>query len=119
VHPLVSSSELGYRHAYREVGNTTTDEQNTAFGMLGHAQHQVEDGTGIQVRLALAGRTGVFTVVCKFAGETRRCDGVGVHDRGTTSSNQSPDAASGVEDSQLERCTSLSIQRGDVSKPDD
>lgn len=98
-----------------EVGNTTTNEQNLALVAQGSAEHQVQHGAGVVVGLRLGGSTRVLTVVGELVGETSRGNGVGVHDGSTTTSNQGPDAALGVEDSQLERGTSLGVEVGNVS----
>lgn len=96
-----------------EVGNTTTDEEDLAVGVDGRAQHQVEDGTGVVEGLGLGGSTGVLTVVGELADEASRGNGISVHDGGTTTSNQGPDTAVGVEDGKLEGSTGLSIHLGD------
>ena len=98
-----------------EVGDTTTDEEDLA--LVGHrsTEHKVEDSAGVVVGLRLGGRTRVLTVVGKLIGETSRGDGIGVDDRSTTTGNESPDAAIGVQDSKLERGTSLGIKLSDVS----
>lgn len=96
-----------------KVSNAATDEEHLAIGVCGRAQHQIQDGTGIVVGLSLSGSTRVFTIVGKFADKASRCDGVGVDDRRTTTSYKGPDTTAGVEDSELERCTSLGIHVGD------
>lgn len=96
-----------------EVGNTTTDEEDLAVGVDGRAQHQVEDGTGVVEGLGLGGSTGVLTVVGELADEASGGNGVSVHDGGTTTSNEGPDTAVGVEDGELEGSTSLGIHLGD------
>lgn len=96
-----------------EVGNTTADEEDLAIGVGGGAQHQVEDGAGVVEGLRLGGRTRVLTVVGELADEAGRGDGVGVHDRGTTTGHQRPDTAVGVQDGQLEGGTGLGVHVGD------
>ena len=96
-----------------EIGNTTTDEQNLALGVGGGTQHQVEDGAGVVVGLGLGGSTRVLTVVGELADETSRSNGIGVDDRGTTTGNQSPHTAVGVQHGQLERGTGLGVHVGD------
>lgn len=107
-HTLESAGDVG------EVGNTTTDEENLAFGVLRCAQHQVEDRAGVVVGLRLRGGAGVFTVVGELADEAGRGDGVGVDDGRTTTGNESPDATRGVENGQLERGTGLGVHVGNV-----
>lgn len=97
-----------------EVGNTTTDEEDLALGVLGSAEHEVENSAGVVEGLGLGGSTRVFTVVGEFASETGRGDGVGVHDGSTTTSDESPHTASGVENGELERSTSLCVHLSDV-----
>ena len=96
-----------------EVGNTTTNEKNLAVGVGRSTQHQVEDGVSVVVGLSLGGSTGVLTVVGELTDEASGGNGIGVHDGGTTTSNQGPDTALGVEDGELERGTGLSIQLSD------
>lgn len=98
-----------------EVGNTTTNEEDLALGVLGSADHEIQDGLGVVEGLRLGGSTRVLTVVGELIGETSRGNGVGVDDGSTTTSNESPDSALGVQDGELERSTSLGIQLSDVS----
>ena len=96
-----------------EVGNTTTNEEDLALGVVGGAQHQIKDGAGVVVGLSLGGSTGVLTVVGQLANETGGGNGVGVDDGGTTTRNQGPDTAVGVQDGQLEGSTGLGVHVGD------
>lgn len=98
-----------------EVGNATTDEEDLALLGDGGAKHEVQDGTGVVVGLRLGGSTGVLAVVGKLVGEASRGDGIGVDDGGTTTGNEGPDPAAGVQDSELEGGTSLGIELGNVS----
>jgi hypothetical protein len=98
-----------------EVGNTTTDEENLAILVLGSAEEKVEDSSGVVVGLRLGGSTRVLTVVGELIGETSRGNGIGVNNGSTTTSNQSPDTALGVQDGKLQGSTSLSIEVSDVS----
>ena len=100
---LESGSDVG------EIGNTTTDKEDLAVGVDGRAQHQVENGAGVVESLSLSGSTGVFTVVGELANETSGSNGVCVDDGGTTTSDESPHTAVGVQDSELKRGTSLGI----------
>lgn len=92
-----------------EVGNTTADEEDLAIGVCGGTQHQVEDSAGVVEGLCLSGSAGVLSVVSKLANETSGGNGVGVDDGSTTTSDEGPHTAIGVEDSQLEGGTGLSI----------
>lgn len=92
-----------------EVGNTTTNEQHLAVGVGRSPQHQVQHGAGVVVGLGLGGGTRVFTVVGKLTDEASGCNGICVDDRSTTTSNESPDTAIGVEDCELKRRTSLGV----------
>ena len=96
-----------------EVGNTTADEEDLAVRVGRGAQHQVQHGAGVVVCLRLGRRARVLAVVGKLADEPGRGDGVGVDDRRTTTGHESPHAAAGVEDRQLERGTGLGIHVGD------
>lgn len=98
-----------------EVGNTTTDEENLALVRHRCAEHEVEDGAGVVVGLRLGGSTRVLTVVGELVGEASRSDGVGVDDGSTTTSDESPDAAVAVQDSELEGGTGLGVKVGNVS----
>jgi hypothetical protein len=98
-----------------EVGNTTTDEEHLALGVLRSAEHKVEYGAGVVESLSLRGGTRVFTIVGKLTGETGRGNGIGVDDGSTTTSDKSPHPTGGVEDSELERSTSLCVHLSDVS----
>ena len=98
-----------------EVGNTTTDEENLALLVLRGTEHKVENSAGVVEGLSLGWGTRVLTVVGKLASETGRGDGVGVDDGGTTTSDECPYTASGVEDGELERRTSLGVHLGNVS----
>jgi hypothetical protein len=97
-----------------EVGDTTTNKENLALGVHGGSQHQVEDGFGVIVCLSLSGCSGVLAVVCELSHKASRCNGISVDDRCTTTCDQSPDAALGVENGQLERSTSLGVHIGNV-----
>lgn len=96
-----------------EVGNTTTDEEDLALGVSGGAQQEVEDGTGVVVGLSLGGSTRVLTVVGELTDKTSGGNGIRVDDGSTTTGNESPDTTAGVEDSELERGTGLSVHVGD------
>lgn len=96
-----------------EVGNTTTDEEDLALGVLRSTQHQVQNGLSVGVGLTLGGSTGVLSVVGQLGNETSRSNGIGVDDGGTTTSNQSPDTTAGVQDGQLQGSTGLSVHVGD------
>jgi hypothetical protein len=80
----------------------------------GCAEHEVEDSAGVVEGLGLGGGTGVLAVVGKLRGETSRGDSVGVDDGSTTTSNESPDAASAVENGELEGSTSLCVHLSNV-----
>jgi hypothetical protein len=82
--------------------------------VLGSTEHEVEDGTGVVEGLSLGGSTRVLTVVGELTSEASRGDSVGVDDGSTTTSDECPDTADGVEDSQLEGSTSLSVHLGNV-----
>jgi hypothetical protein len=97
-----------------EVGNTTSDEQDLALVRHGRAEHQVEHGAGVVVGLRLGGGTRVLAVVGQVVGEAGRGNGVGVDDRSTTTSDQGPHAAVGVQHGQLEGGTGLGVHLGDV-----
>lgn len=101
--------------AYCKVGNTATDEEDTALGVNRSTQHEVKNGTSIEIGLSLSGSTRVLSVVGQFTGETRRSDGVRVHNRSTTTSDEGPHSANGVKDSKLKRSTGLSIERCDIT----
>ena len=111
-HP--SRKECSCKTYVSEVGNATTDEKNLAFRMDRGPKHEIKDSASVVESLSLTGRAGVFTVVGELAGESGGGDGIGVHDGGTTTSNKSPHATSGIENGKLERSTSLSIHLGDV-----
>jgi len=96
-----------------KVGNTTTDKEDFAVGVGRGAQHQVKHGAGVVVGLSLGGSTGVLAVVGQLANEAGGGNGVGIDDGGTTTSNQGPDTAVGVQNGQLEGGTGLGIHVGD------
>jgi len=98
-----------------EVGNTTTDEENLALRVNRGAEHEVQDSAGVVEGLGLGWSTRVFSVVGELIGEATAGNGIGVDDGSTTTSDQSPYTAIGVQDGKLERCTSLSIELGNVS----
>lgn len=97
-----------------EVGNTTTDEQDLALRVHGGTEHEVKDGSGVVEGLSLGGGTRVLAVVGKLTGVTSRGNGIGVDDRGTTTSDEGPDTTAAIEDSQLEGGTSLGVHLSDV-----
>lgn len=99
-----------------EVGNTTSNEENASFRMGRRAEHKIQNCLCVEVCLVLTRSTRVFTIVGEFTGISSGCNGVGVDNGSTTTSNQSPDAASGVQNGQLEGGTRLSIKFGDVTK---
>lgn len=82
--------------------------------MHGGAEHEVEDGTGVVEGLSLGGSTRVLAVVGELRGETSGGNGVGVDDGSTTTSDEGPDAAGGVEDGELEGSTGLRVHLGNV-----
>ncbi|KAI6762873.1 hypothetical protein HG530_008853 [Fusarium avenaceum] len=98
-----------------EVGNATTDEENLTILVLGSTEEKVEDSSGVVVCLRLGRSTRVLTVVGELIGESSRGNGIGVNNGSTTTSNQSPDTALGVQDGKLQGSTSLSIEVSDVS----
>jgi hypothetical protein len=112
--PQGTDDTLEGRGDVGEVGNTTTDEEDLALGVLGSAEHEVEDSAGVVEGLGLGGGTRVFTVVGELARESSRGDSIGVDDGSTTTSDESPHTASSVEDGELERSTGLGIHLGDV-----
>ena len=72
------------------------------------------DRLRILVRLAFGGGTRVLAVVGKLVRETVRRDGIGIHNRSTTTSNHGPDATLSIENSELERSTGRSVKLLDV-----
>ena len=98
----------------REVGNTATNEQDLAIRMVWRPEHQIQDCPGVVECLCLGGSTRVLAVVGKLRGETSRGDSVGVDDGSTTTSNESPDATSAVENGELEGSTSLCVHLSNV-----
>jgi hypothetical protein len=81
--------------------------------VLGSTQHQVQNGLSVGVGLALGGSTGVLAVVSKLGDETSRGNGIGVDNGSTTTGNQGPDTAAGVQDGQLQGSTGLGVHVGD------
>jgi hypothetical protein len=98
-----------------EVGNTTTDEENLALGVLRSTEHKIEDSASVVEGLSLSGSTGVFTIIGKLVGKASRGDGISIHDGSTTTSDESPYTARGIENGELERSTSLCVHLSDVS----
>ena len=109
-----SNDALESRRDVGEVGDAATDEQDFAFGMVGRAYHQVEHRSRVVVSLGLGRGARVLAVVGELRGEARRGDGVGIHDRGATTSDECPDASIFVEDGELERGAGLGIHLGNV-----
>lgn len=97
-----------------EVGNTTSDKEHLALRGKWCAEHEVEDGTGVVVGLGLSWSTRVLSVVGKLVGEASGCDGISIDDGSTTTSDEGPDTASWVENSQLEGGTGLGVKLGDI-----
>lgn len=97
-----------------EVCNTATNEENLALSVHGCAEHEVEDSAGVVEGLGLGGSTRVLAVVGKLGGEASRGDSVGVDNGSTTTSNESPDATSAVENGELEGSTSLCVHLSNV-----
>lgn len=75
-----------------KIGNTTADKQNFAFRAEWSAEHKVQNSASVVICLGLCGSTGIFSVVGKLVGIAGRSNSISVDDRGTTSSNQSPNA---------------------------
>jgi len=98
-----------------EVGNTATNEEDLALGVLRSAEHEVEDSASVVESLSLGWRTRVLAVVGKLASEASGRNSVGVDNGSTTTSDEGPDTTRAVEDSQLERSTSLCVHLRDVS----
>lgn len=97
-----------------EVGNAAADEEDLTLGPQRGTEHEVEDGAGVVVGLGLGRSTRVLSVVCELGDVSGRSDGVCVDDGGTTTGDEGPDAAVGVEDGELERGTGLGVHVGDV-----
>lgn len=97
-----------------EIGNTTTNEENLALGAHGSAEHQVEHSARVVEGLGLGWSTRVFTVVGELADVSSGSDGISVDDGGTATSNESPDAASRVQDGKLEGSAGLGVHVGNV-----
>ena len=72
------------------------------------------DSLGVLVGLTLSGSTGVLAVVGELVREAVGSNGIGVDDRSTTTSDHRPDATLSVEDSELQRGTSGSVELLDV-----
>src|SRR5690606_64785 len=97
-----------------EVGNAAADEEDLALLVHGGAEHEIEDGAGVVVRLRLGGGTRVLAVARELRGEAAGRNGIGVDDRRATTGDQSPYAARGVEDSELQRGARLGVKVRDV-----
>ena len=93
-----------------EVGNATTNDQNLSLGIGFPPSHKVEDGLCVFVGLTLGWRTGVFSVVGKFVGETVSGNGIRVDDGSTTTSNHGPYATLWVQHSKLQGSTGGAIE---------
>jgi hypothetical protein len=98
-----------------EVGNSPTDEQDLALGVLRSTEHEVEDSLGVVEGLRLSGCTRVLAVIGKLGGKTSRGNGISVHDGSTTTGDESPNATLRVEDGQLKGGTSLCVKLSNVS----
>lgn len=98
----------------REVGGTTTNNEDLALGVGFTSSHQIDNGLGVLVGLTLGRGTRVFTVVGELVSEPSSGDSIGVDDGGTTTSDHGPNSTSGVEDGKLERSTSRGIELLDV-----
>lgn len=82
--------------------------------MHGSAEHEVENSAGVVEGLGLGGSTRVLAVVGKLGSETSGGNSVSVDDRGTTTSNESPDTTGTVKDGKLEGSTSLGVHLSNV-----
>jgi hypothetical protein len=80
----------------------------------GCAEHEVENSAGVVESLGLGGSTGVLAVVGKLRSEASRGNGISVDNGSTATSDESPNAASGVEDGELEGSTSLGVHLSNV-----
>jgi hypothetical protein len=113
-----------------EVGDTTADDQDLAIRVRFATSDQVNcegmrwerrysrklltDRLRIFVSLTFCRSARVLSVVGEFMSKAVGRNGVGVDDRGTTTSNHGPYAAFGVENGELKRCTSRTIKLLDV-----
>ena len=113
-----------------EVGDTTADDQNLAIRVRLATSDQVNcedmrwkrldsrkpltDCLRILVSLTFCRSARVLSVVGKLMSKAVGRNGVGVDDRGTTTSDHGPYAAFGVENGELKRCTSRTIKLLDV-----
>ena len=97
-----------------EVGNTATNEEDLALSVHGCAEHEVENSAGVVEGLGLGGGTRVLAVVGELTSVTSRGNGISIDDRSTTTSNESPDATSAVENGELEGSTSLCVHLSNV-----
>lgn len=72
------------------------------------------DGLGILVGLTLSRGARILSVVGKLIREPMCGNSIGVNDRSTTTSNHSPNTALSIENSELERSASGSVELLDV-----
>jgi hypothetical protein len=75
---------------------------------------RLTDRLCVLVRLALRWRATVLAVVGELVCETSSCDGVRVHDGGTSTCDHGPDASIGVQNGEFQRSPGGSIQFLDV-----
>lgn len=101
---LESSSDVG------EVGSSTTNDEDLAFGVRLASNNQVDDRLGVLVGLSLGRSTRVLSVVGKLMGESSSGNGVRVDDGSTTTSDHGPDSTGRVEHGKLERSTSRRVE---------
>eukprot|EP00123_Amoebidium_parasiticum_P009668 comp19635_c0_seq1/m.23182 comp19635_c0_seq1/g.23182 ORF comp19635_c0_seq1/g.23182 comp19635_c0_seq1/m.23182 type:complete len:487 (+) comp19635_c0_seq1:1309-2769(+) len=91
-----------------KVCNAATNDQQLGPPLgISLASHEGEQSLGILVCLRLTGCTGVLAVVGKLVRASKVADGVGVDHGGTATGDHGPDAPLGVENSELERSTTL------------
>ncbi len=97
-----------------KVGNAAANKQHLAVGPDRRAQHQLEHRVRVVVRLHLRRRARVLAVVGQLAGEARRRNRVGVHDRRAAARHERPDASGRVQHRQLQRRARLGVEFGNV-----
>ncbi len=83
-----TNDALECRSDIREIGNTTTDNENLALSVRCSTGHEVNDRLRVLVCLALGGRAGVLAVVREFMRESMCGNGIRVDDRSTTTFQQ-------------------------------
>mmetsp|Transcript_110320 Transcript_110320/g.351639 ORF Transcript_110320/g.351639 Transcript_110320/m.351639 type:complete len:774 (-) Transcript_110320:597-2918(-) len=93
----------------REVGNTTTNQQDLAV-RFGRARHDSQDDLRVLIDEVFRRVARILSIIGKLLGEAILADRVGVDDAGATSGNECPDASLAIQKGELQGSPGAAVQ---------